>query len=861
MKINYKFIPLFLLFFLIAVIVFPQKKTVQDPLQQLPKTDTQQKKSQGTKQSPKQEHKPGSKESEKPVITEFTPEQIETFKSQCTSLVKFFESNLNFLADRRNPVKEKEVVINESYLKFMWDSKVQVEDDLDEKRLVPLNKDIPAYLADVDFFFKGAKFEYTVQDVSVMKNDIGQTYFKITTNRNLRGLLLSGDSVNSNKVRYFEVNYDDSKQELKIVSIYTTKLNERDDMRNWWNGLPAAWKVIFGKDIQVEENVTLAQVSSFNDSMATVNGATVKLDVPRLYAVLLQLITSKAIDFSGKGEVTDLDPLSRLSSLSRVNVSGTGVSDLMPLRNLNQLEELDISGTPVKSLEPLRYSTHIHSLKLKNTTVSDLEVLAGMPELEVLDLTGTPVDSLQPLSGLTNLKDLRLSETKVSDLTPLEGLTSLEVIYMNHSGVKDLSPLKGMTGLTLIFFDNTGVTSLEVFEQLPKIKKIWCNNTKVDPNKALHFILEHPQVDLIFETEILMKWWSGMSDEWKKIFSFYRKMDESPTTEQLHRLITIDSISITGRQSVTSLDPLSKLTQMRVVELASTAVSSFEALRNLPELTRINANNTKVASVEPLSGSKKLIILSLDNTPAADLGPLKGFPDLKLIYADNSGLTPAGANAFMDANPSCLVISQTYENTGWWSGLSQAWKDDLLKYFSLTGVPDKLQLQQIVRTEKLLIREDPAIISLQPVVIFSRLKELEVSGTGITNIDPVARMTKLEALRFPNNPVAMLDPVASMTNLRELDCSNTPVEDLLPVQNLRNLEILKFAGTPVKNLKALQNLRNLNALDFSNTKISSLDLLEPMTGLKSLKIFRTKISEKKVEKFKQTHPGCDVSFY
>jgi len=31
--------------------------------------------------------------------------------------------------------------------------KVQVEDDLDEKRLVSLYKDIPSYLSDVDFFF------------------------------------------------------------------------------------------------------------------------------------------------------------------------------------------------------------------------------------------------------------------------------------------------------------------------------------------------------------------------------------------------------------------------------------------------------------------------------------------------------------------------------------------------------------------------------------------------------------------------------------------------------------------------------------------------------------------------------------
>ena len=860
MKINLLRIHTLLLFLMIGVIAFPQKKTVRDPLQQRPSSSTPQKKTSGGQQPKKQEAKTGKKEAA-PVITEFTPEQIENFKTQCGGLVKFFEGTLNFLADRRNPVKEKEIVINGSYLKFVWDEKVQVEDDLDEKRLVPLYKDMPAYLADVDFFFKGARFEYTVQDINVMKNDIGQTYFKITANRNLKGLTVSNDSVNSNKVRYFEVNYDDSKQEIKIVSIYTTKMNERDDMRNWWNGLPAAWKQAFGKGIQVDETVTLAEVSSFNDTMAMVNGEPVKLDPPRFYAVLLDLITSKEINIPRKAGLTDLGPLTKLSALKKVIISDSTVSDLMPLRNLNQLEELDISGTRVNSLEPLRYLGHMHSLKLINTPVSNLEVLSGMAALEVLDISKTGVDSLQPLANLTSLKELKFSDTKVSDLSPLAGLTNLEVLYFNNSAVTDLTPLKGMTNLKLVFFENTGVQSLEVFEQITGIKKIYCNNTKVDHNKALQFILNHPQVDLVFETESLSKWWSSMSDEWKKVFNHYRQLDESPTAEQLHRLITLDSLNIKGRQSIISLEPVSKFTQLRVLECSSTAVASFEPLRDLLELTAIHANNSKVTIVEPLSGLKNLTILSIDNTPVADLTPLNGFKKLKFIYADNTGLSLSNANSFMDDNPSCLVISQTYENTNWWSGLSQAWKDDLLRYFSLSGEPDKVQLQQIVGTEKLSITEDPGIISLQPVVMFSRLKELEVSDTRITNLEPVARMTKLQVLRVPKNPVTLLGPVSTLANLRELDCSNTQVEDLLPVKSLIFLEILKFGGTPVKNLKALQNMSTLKVLEFYNTKVSNLDILEPMTGLKSLKIFNTKVSEKRVAKFKETHPECEVVYY
>ena len=861
MKIKPLRLPAILLFFLLAVIAFPQKKPT-DPLQQRKSTPKPAvKKPSTTKHLPGKGTKSNPKGLAKPIITEFTAEQIDGFRTQCSGLVKFFEGTLNFLADKKNPVKEKVIIINNSYLKFFMNEKAQVEDDLDEKRLVSLYKDIPAYLSDVDFFFKDARFLYTVQDVSVMKNDIGQTYFKVTANRNLKGITVNRDSVNSNKVRYFEINYDDSKQELKIASIYTTKMNERDDMRNWWNGLPENWKLIFGKDLQVDANVPLAQVSSFNDTIAMVNGNPVKTDAGRFSSLVLQVILMKEIDISGNANLTNLEPLAKLSSLKKVSISNTPVTDLMPLRNLNQLEELDISGTQVVSLEPLRYSNHLRSLKMKKTPVMSLTVLSGLMALEILNFSSTGIDSLQSLAELTALKDLRFSETRVSDLQPLSGLTNLEVLYFTHTPVLDLNPLKNLTNLSLVFFDNTGVRSLDVFEHLPSIRKIYCDNTKIDPDHALQFMLKHPAVDLVFESDVLEKWWGSMPADWKKVFNLYRKLDDSPGPEQLHHLITLDSLNINGRMAITSLDPVSKLTQLRILECANTAVNSLEPLKDLLEITLINATNTKVSSVQPLSKLTKLAVLSIDHTAVSDISPLNSLKKLTFIYADNTGLTIAKANEFMEESPHCLVISQTYENTQWWSELSQAWKDDLLRYFNFTGMPDKVQLQKIAGTEKLVIKEDPGIISLQPVVNLSRLKELEISDTRVSSLEPLSRMTQLQVLRFPKNPVTQLNAITTLANLRELDFSNTQVEDLMPIQNLLLLETLKFGGTPVKNLKYLKNLRNLKVLEFYNTKISNLDVLETMTGLKSLKIFNTRISGKRIAKFKMTHPGCEVVFY
>ena len=120
--------------------------------------------------------------------------------------MKYTESTLNFLGDPKSVMKEKEIVINESYLKMFLNDKVQVEDDLDENREVPLYKDVQAYLKDIGFFYRRVKFEFVIADITHLVNDQNNHYFKVTFNRSLNGLTVMGDSVSSRKVRYMEIN-------------------------------------------------------------------------------------------------------------------------------------------------------------------------------------------------------------------------------------------------------------------------------------------------------------------------------------------------------------------------------------------------------------------------------------------------------------------------------------------------------------------------------------------------------------------------------------------------------------------------------------------------------------------------------
>jgi len=788
-------------------------------------------------------------------------DQIEMYRQQATSLIKFFESTLNFLGDKQNPVKEKQVVVTESYLKFCWDPEVQVEDDLDANRLVPLFKDMPAYLSDVDFFFKRVKFLYTVQDVSVQTNETGQTYFKVTSNRNLAGVTINGDSVNSNLVRYIEINYDDSKQQLKIVSIYTTKLDEKSDLRKWWCNLSNGWKAILGKDLFADDNLPMAQIESFNDTAAISGGQKVMIDGNRFYRNLGQITNLTELNLSGNVNIADLEPISKLSNLKEINLSGTPVSDLMPLRNTNNLQVLDISGTPVNNLDPLRYCTHLRELRLKDTQVPDISILSTFPALEVLDISKTPVTSLEPIRDLTQMLDLRLNQTKISDLSPISNLLNIEFLSISGTPVQSLDPLKNLTSLKLLVCDNTPINSLSALDNLTGLQKVYCDNTAIDQGKATLFLQKHPTVTLVYESGELTQWWSGLSPDWKSIFGMYGSLDNPPTKEQLHHLILVDSININGRTSISTLAPLSQLRLLRILQCSSTSIDNLDPLKNLTDLTVINASNTHISKVQPLSGLKKLEVLNVDNTAVAQLDPLVSLKSLNFIFADNTEVSLDEANQFIDQNPDCMLIFQTFENSSWWKALDQPWKDIFLQEFNLKGEPNKIQFQKIANLEQLIITENSQINDLTPVQHLSRLNELQFSGTTVSNLDPLSKMVKLQVLRCQKNPIVDLSPVNGLPKLKELDFSNTQVETLEPIQNMIQIETLKFSGTPVKNLKYLQKLVYLKNLEFYNTKVSNLDVLEGFSNLESLKIFNTKVSAKKVEKFKLTHPKCEVVYY
>jgi len=867
---------------------------------------------------------------------DISPEKIEEYKANVQNLVDFLEYSFNTLGDPGTPVRDKDVIINQSYAKIFRDAEVQIEDDLDDNRETLINKDVQAYLKDIDFFFNQAVFSLNVSSIQHHYNAEKELYFLVTLTRTLNAKTITDDTVSSNRERFIELNFDEEAQDLRIVSIYTTKIDERDELFAWWNNMPGAWREVLGHEAIITDTVRLSNVIEINDSIAVaqhygiievpvdtflVYGAdtlfieetdsleglltdTLTLQKNVAYRMLQRLASETEIDISNNLNIHSLTPLSSMGELIKVNCANTLVDDLHPLRNLINIRSLDCSGTPVKSIAPLQYSISLKSLDISSTLIRDAALLSNLRNLEQLNISYTPVDSIEMLSAMKLLEDLRMNNTMVADLSPLtnlsslrilnfsgtyvrdldpiRGLENLERLYMSNTAVDELHALSGLGKLQTIYLDTTNVSDLGPLSGLEKLESIYCDNTGITAGKANKFMAANTNVMVIYESVALINWWYKMTEEWQDVFREQVRLDPDPTKEQLHEVIKITEVDVSGKQEIKSLLPLKNLIHLNKLECSHTGIDNLWPLSELIDLQYLDCSFTPVSNCEPLRDLTKLDYLDLSNTAISNIeciSRIKGMRVLKinetatgrinvfgkctidLIYAEETAVDMAEVISFRKDNPETTIIYQTAALQAWWSALPAPWKEVFTKAAGIKGEPGAEELQRIADLTEIDISQNSAIRGLEPLLKLYLLQSLKMNDTQISDLGPISTMVTIEKLNISNNPVSSLESISGLTNLLELEFRNTRVDDLEALTGLTRLRVLDMAGTDIKKIDELELLSDLEELSIYNTRVKSLDPLEELTKLKLLKCYNTKLKERKVEKFQEERPGVEIVFY
>lgn len=114
------------------------------------------------------------------------------------------------------------------------------------------------------------------------------------------------------------------------------------------------------------------------------------------YEILLNQSSLNLSSAPGEAKVIDLTPISNLSKLEAIDLSGNNVSDLSPIGFLgNNIEELNLSGNSINNLASLERFTNLKKVDLSNNKIDDLmcrekdmncEQWRG--QVELIDLSG-----------------------------------------------------------------------------------------------------------------------------------------------------------------------------------------------------------------------------------------------------------------------------------------------------------------------------------------------------------------------------------------------------------------------------------------------------------------------------------------
>ena len=107
----------------------------------------------------------------------------------------------------------------------------------------------------------------------------------------------------------------------------------------------------------------------------------------------------------GGSEISDLEPLEDLVNLTSLSLHDSGIDDLTAVSGFTQLVFLDLGFNDLgDDIEPLTNVSNLRQLNLSGTQLSDVSPLAELEELQTLEIATNSIEDITPLETLTKLR-------------------------------------------------------------------------------------------------------------------------------------------------------------------------------------------------------------------------------------------------------------------------------------------------------------------------------------------------------------------------------------------------------------------------------------------------------------------------
>lgn len=793
-------------------------------------------------------------------IKGYTKVQLDELNTKVEDQVRFLEFLLNTVGSAQTSARDKDVIIRESYLKIFRDAKVQVEDDLLLDRKVVTNKDVTAYFKDIEFFYKNIEFKFKIKEIKPAQKENGDVFFLASLDRTITAVGLKGEKISNTKLRFVEVNLDEKSQELKIASIYTTKVSRDEELKAWWSSLDAGWKGYFKTrfELAATDSVQLAQLYTF--------------------------VSVDSLNLSGNRQIRQLAPLSELRDLKFLDISNTAITSLAPIANITFLASLNLANTPTADIKFIKYADKLQALDISGTQIEDISELLNLKNLTSLRAEKAPIQSFAVLNEFKNLRELQLSESgfnnieHIKDLVNLEKLvlsknfilnfsflsrlTSLQELDLSETNLSDLSALSELSQLAFLDITATSVVDLEPITALARLKKIAADESKLTPEEATKFVRSHPDILLIHHVKDLQAWWQSLSPAWKVALQKAnpRLQLEQPGIEVLTQTLTLNSLNLDDT-GIETLAPVVRFVSLEKLSVSTNPlVSDILPLSEVKTLRELQAKQTGIQDLAGLKDNIALVRIDVAGSPITGIQELALLPKLTYLNVNATEIAEGLFPDFLLQRPDVLLLYRTELLAQWWEGLTDEWKQAFVDKMGVGQTPGDEELHRLTASANLSL-ERVSLTSLEPLLAFSNLRKLSIFDAPLVVLGPIGQLTTLTSLRLSQIPAVDYLPLAELLYLTELDLSNTGLEELAPLVGLANLKKINLAGSNISSLKGVEALVNLEELDVASTDLRSLKALEGLSRLKKLTCFNTRLTPRAVESFKEKVPGCEVRFY
>ena len=314
-------------------------------------------------------------------------------------------------------------------------------------------------------------------------------------------------------------------------------------------------------------------------------------------------------EFTVPEDVTDYSDLQMMPYLRKLTVQNQTLPSLQSMVTLNRLEELDLSGCqfPADSLSALAQLPSLTKLNLSGCGLTTISALSSVQSLTHLYLSNNTIRHLDPISHMTSLRQINLIHNVVSDLSDLSGLYNLESLNVSYNALTTLAPLASCSKLTRLEASNNQIPTLDGINQLTLLSYLSLDYNELTSISKLSGCGELTELHVAHNklTDISVL---GTLVKLDLLDFAYNQVTALPNFAEGCVMRTIDG----SHNQLTTIDNLKQLEQISYIHMEYNSLTSIDSLADCYHLVQINVFGNSISDVKALTDHN--IIVNWDPT-------------------------------------------------------------------------------------------------------------------------------------------------------------------------------------------------------------------------------------------------------